>query len=521
MKPFQQGTNIVLRKILFGLALAITLSACAVNPVTGKRELTMVSEAQEIQLGTANYAFMQQAGGGEYDVDPVLTEYVRGIGERLAAVSDRPLPYEFVVLNSSVPNAWALPGGKIAINRGLLTEINSEAELAAVLGHEIVHAAARHSARQMERGMLLQVAVVGTAIMTSDSDYANLAMGGANIGAQLISQSYGRSAELESDLYGMQYMSRAGYDPQGAVVLQQTFVRLSEGRSTDWLSGLFSSHPPSRERVQANIQTASTLPAGGLVGTAQYRAAMEKTLDTKSAYAAYDEGRKALGEKNSDQALRKAEEAIKLFPEEAHFYGLRGDARFVDEQYDMAISNYDIAIRRRNDFFQYYLQRGLAKDRLGDDDNALLDLERSNELFPTATATSKLGDIAAKKGNRVQAIEYYSAVADSGGEIGLSARDKLVRMDLQDNPGKYIRFGCYADGQSNLVVAIANATTVAIRDVQFIVQYRDSSGVIRNREESIRGPIGAGQRSDLNTGIGPYPPGTGCPVQITSARIAN
>ena len=189
--------NSVLRKLIAGLAIMAALPGCAVNPVTGAREFTIVSEAQEIELGTANYAFMQQAGGGEYDVDPILSRYIQGVGSKLAAVSDRPLPYEFVVLNSSVPNAWALPGGKIAINRGLLTEMKSEAELAAVLGHEIVHAAARHSARQMERGMLLQVAIVGTAIMTSDSDYANLAMGGANVGAQLISQSYGRGAELE------------------------------------------------------------------------------------------------------------------------------------------------------------------------------------------------------------------------------------------------------------------------------------------------------------------------------------
>jgi len=511
----------VLRTVLAAAILAVTMSGCAVNPVTGKRELTMVSESQEIQMGTANYAFMQQAGGGEYDVDPVLTEYVAGVGSRLAAVSDRPLPYEFVVLNSSVPNAWALPGGKIAINRGLLTEINSEGELAAVLGHEIVHAAARHSARQMERGMLLQVAVVGTAIMTSDSDYSNLAIGGANVGAQLISQSYGRGAELESDLYGMRYMSRAGYDPQGAVVLQQTFVRLSEGRATGWLTGLFSSHPPSEERVRANIQTAATLPAGGESGVERYRAAMEKTLDTKSAYEAYDEGRKALGEKNSALALSKAEEAISRFPEEAHFYGLRGDARYVNDQYDMAVSNYDIAIRRRSDFFQYYLQRGLAKEKLGNDDSALIDLEKSNELFPTATATSKLGDIASKQGNKAKAIEYYTAVAGSQGEIALDARSKLVRLDLEQNPGKYIQFGCYPDSKSNLIVAIANATTMAIRDVRFVVQYRDSSGVLRNREESIRGPIAAGQRGDFNTGIGPYPPGAGCPVQITAARIAN
>ena len=250
----------ITRLISILAALAIFATGCAVNPVTGEREFSLVSEAQEIQIGEENYAYMQQSGGGLYDVDPELTAYVQGIGNRLAEVSDRPLPYEFVVLNSSVPNAWALPGGKIALNRGLLTEMNSEAELAAVIGHEIVHAAARHSAQQMSRGMLLQVAVVGTAIATSNSGYSDLAIGGASIGAQLINQSYGRGAELESDLYGMRYMSRAGYDPQGAVELQRTFVRLSEGREADWLSGLFASHPPSQERVDANIRTAATLP---------------------------------------------------------------------------------------------------------------------------------------------------------------------------------------------------------------------------------------------------------------------
>ena len=94
-------------------------------------------------------------------------------------------------------------------------------------------------------------------------------------------------------------------------------------------------------------------------------------------------------------------------------------------------------------------------------------------------------------------------------------------MDLEENPGKYIQFGCYPNSNSDLVVAIANATTVPIRDVRFVVQYRDSSGLTRNREERIRGPIGAGQRADLNTGIGPYPQGANCPVQVIGARIAD
>ena len=253
------------KRICLSLLLAATATAyaCSVNPVTGKREIVFVSESSEIQMGAESYLPMQQSQGGEYDIDPALTEYVSSVGKRLAAVSDRGLPYEFVVLNNSVPNAWALPGGKIAINRGLLTELNSEAELAAVLGHEIVHAAARHSAKRMERGMLLQGVVAATAVVTNDSDYGNLAVGSAGVAAQLVNQKYGRGDELQSDKYGMLYMSRAGYDPQGAVELQKTFVRLNDGKSADWVTGLFASHPPSEERARANIDMAATVPTGG------------------------------------------------------------------------------------------------------------------------------------------------------------------------------------------------------------------------------------------------------------------
>ncbi|HSF70941.1 MAG TPA: M48 family metalloprotease, partial [Methylotenera sp.] len=138
----------------FALVLATTLTACGTNPVTKKKEFQFVSQEKEIAIGKENYSPARQSQGGDYIIDPELTAYVQGIGKRLGAVSDRPeLPYEFVVLNDSVPNAWAMPGGKIAFNRGLLYELNSEAELAAVMGHEIVHAAARHGAKSMERGI--------------------------------------------------------------------------------------------------------------------------------------------------------------------------------------------------------------------------------------------------------------------------------------------------------------------------------------------------------------------------------
>jgi len=275
----------------------IFFAGCSVNPVTGDRDFMLVSGEQELAMGLQQYVPMQQSQGGPYDVDPALTAYVENVGQKLAAASDVKLPYEFVVLNNSVPNAWALPGGKIAINRGLLTELNSEAELAAVLGHEVVHAAARHSAQQMSRGMMTQGLVLATTVAASDSGYGDLAAMGAGLAGQLTLSRYGRDAELESDKYGMRYMSKAGYDPQGAVTLQETFVRLSEGHEQDWMSGLFASHPPSEERVKENRLRASKLPAGGELGTERYAAAMKKTMAAKPAYEAYDKGRKALGKK--------------------------------------------------------------------------------------------------------------------------------------------------------------------------------------------------------------------------------
>ncbi len=500
--------------------LLILAAGCSVNPVTGEREVVFVSEAQELQLGQENYVPSQQSQGGVYDVDPRLTTYVQRVGNRLAEHAARDLPYEFVVLNNSVPNAWALPGGKIAINRGLLTELNSEAELAAVLGHEIVHADARHSAQQMTRGMLSQVLVVATAVATSDSDYGDLAVGGASVGAQLITSRYGRQAELESDRYGMEYMSRAGYDPQGAVDLQETFVRLNEDRRSDWLSGLFASHPPSPERVEANRQTAASLPAGGRMGTDEFRLAMQRTMDTKPAYEVYDEGRQALADDNPEEALALANRAIDLFPDEAHFHALRGDVRLTEENYGWAVTNYTRAIERRDNFFYYYLQRGLAEREEGLTDAAVDDLERSIELLPTAPAHYALGRIAEDRGDIDTALAHYRVLINAGGEYGRVAAERSARLDLPRNPGAYLERRCSVDQSGTLIVAVLNRSQVSVANVTFVVSYTDSAGQAQSREMMMRGIIQPGQGGTISTGLGPFVGGS-CPVRVVSANIVD
>jgi beta-barrel assembly-enhancing protease len=339
------------RRVLAVAVSGAALAACATNPVTGERELMLVGEGTELSMGEKNYAPMRQAEGGDYALDPALTAYVQGVGQKLAAVSDRKLPYEFTVLNNSVPNAWALPGGKIAVNRGLLTSLESESELAAVLGHEIVHAAARHSAHQMSRGMLLQGGMVAAQVAAQGTDYGNIYLLGANVGAQLLMQRYSRDAESEADEYGIRYMQRAGYDPQGAVRLKETFVRMSERKESGWLAGLFASHPPSQARLEANRKFVATLPPGGDAGVDRYRAAMKKTLAAKPAYDAYDAGRKALTAKKPADALAKAEEAIRLEPGEAHFHALKGDTYLVQKNLPAARQAYTDAISRNDGFF--------------------------------------------------------------------------------------------------------------------------------------------------------------------------
>lgn len=502
-------------------ATALTASAgCVINPVTGDRELALVSADQEIAIGEQQYFPMRQAQGGDYVVDPELTAYVSSVGQRLAAVSDRALPYEFVVLNNSVPNAWALPGGKIAVNRGLLLELDNEAELAAVLGHEIVHAAARHGALAMQRGMLLQGAVLAAAIGARDNDYSNLVVGAASIGAQLVNQRYSRSAELESDLYGTQYMAKAGYDPMAAVTLQETFVRLSEGSGNEgWLAGLFASHPPSTERVERNRQTAASLPPGGELGRERYQAAIARLKEAKPAYDAYDAGLKALSEGRLDEAERHAREALRLLPAEGHFHALMGDIELERGRNAEAVEHYRAAIARNDRYFYYPLKKGIAHQRLRQWDAAEADLETSVSLLPTAEAYYVLGLIAEQRGNRAAALERYAAAAQSSSEVGQAARDRAVRLDLPQNPGQYLQVRTGLDAQGRLVVEVGNPTGVNVADVALAIRYAVDGGIRQAGQRISRLPAGAAQR--IATGLGPFASANAYEVAIVSARVAD
>jgi predicted Zn-dependent protease len=498
-----------------------TLVGCVINPVTGDRELALVSADQEIAIGEQQYEPSQQMQGGEYVLDPELQAYVSEVGQKLAAVSDRQLPYEFVVLNSSVPNAWALPGGKIAVNRGLLTELGSEAELAAVLGHEIVHAAARHGALAMQRGLLLQGALLATQVAAQRSDYGGLTVGAASLGAQLLTMRNSREAELESDLYGMRYMAAAGYDPSAAVSLQETFVRLSEERGGRGgrLATLFASHPPSEERVATNRETAAMLPKGGDLGRERYQAATAPLRERQPAYDAYDEGREALADDRPGEAERAAQRALRMLPDEANIHALLGDIDLQERRYEDAASHYDDAIALDDRFFYYHLQQGLALRQMRQWDDARTALETSARLLPTAEAYYALGTLAERRGDRQTALEYYTQAAGSQSPAGQAAEEATVRLDMPNNPGKYIQARGGLDNSGQLVIEVANPTRVAVTDIVVAVRYADSGGAIRQVGRRVN-DLPPGQATRFATGLGPFTSSQQFEVGVAEARVA-
>jgi beta-barrel assembly-enhancing protease len=492
----------MVRNLIFSICVSLLIcTGCAVNPVTGKQELALVSEVQEIRVGEEQYGPSRQMQGGDYVVDPELTRYVNGVGQKLAAVSDRKLPYEVCVINNSTPNAWALPGGKIAVNRGLLTELKSEAELAAVVSHEMVHAAARHGAKAMERGLLLQGAVMAAGIAVSDSRYAALGIIGSQLAATLVTQKYSRDAEKEADAYGMNYMAKAGYDPNAAISLQEVFVRLSEQKRQDWLGGLFSSHPPSRERVEANRKKALALGVGGVLEADRFKTATDHLAKTKEAYKAHDEGRKALSEGRTQEALALGQKALKIEPREGLFHALIGDARYVQKNYPEALTQYNRAIEKNPKFFQFYVQRGLAKQKLNDGPGARSDLENSLKLLPTATAYKALGDISLASGQREKAMQYYQAASGSGSDAGREAQSALVRLDLPGAPQRYLKADIGLGKDGNAYARVVNATPLAIQNIRLMVKYRDQAGKVQSIPLSVRQTLMPGKAAVIPLGL--------------------
>jgi predicted Zn-dependent protease len=248
------------------VAFAVVASGCATNPVTGKTDVVTMTAEQEVALGRESHPKILQKFG-RYD-DEALQAYVNDIGQKIARVSHRPdLQYTFTILDTEDINAFALPGGYVYVTRGLMGYLNSEAELVAVLGHEVGHVTARHSVRQQAGATATGVGAMVVGILTGSGDLASV----ANMAGSALVSGYGRDMELEADDIGAQYLDRLGYDPDAMIDVvrllknQELFeVQLArqEGRDPRVYHGVFATHPDNDTRLKEVVTAAHRVDTG-------------------------------------------------------------------------------------------------------------------------------------------------------------------------------------------------------------------------------------------------------------------
>lgn len=271
--------------VLTGLLVVSGLTSCAVNPATGGANLVLMSESREKEVGAEEHAKVL-ASQPVYQ-DEALLAYVTEVGNRVAAASHRPdLEYTYTIIDSPAINAMALPGGYVYVNRGLLTFINTEAQLAAVIAHEIGHITARHAVQQQARGRLASVAAqVGgfvTAVATGSGYAGSQISQVASIWAQTGLSGFGRDMELEADSLGAEYLLKAGYEPAAMIDVvtvlknQEDFNRRVSGSSGSY-HGLFATHPRNDTRLKEAIEAVGQLEEAE--ATLQDNTALRERLD--------------------------------------------------------------------------------------------------------------------------------------------------------------------------------------------------------------------------------------------------
>ncbi|HOK39449.1 MAG TPA: M48 family metalloprotease [bacterium] len=358
---------------------------CSVNPVTGKKELSLMSESKEKSIGEQYYPYYTQMQDGEIQ-DKRLQEYVKDVGNRLAQHTHRlNLNYEFNVVNSSIPNAYAIPGGKISITRGLLMRLENEDQLAGVLAHELGHVNARHTASQYTKSILAQSLLMGVAyyLDKKDTKYKDLYLAAGAFGTQLLLLKYSRDDEREADSLGMEYMTKAGYNPQAFVDVLNVLQSLSSKEPSKW-EALLSTHPLTSERIQLaqnnlnNYKEAINRP----YQVNNYKVALSNLKANEEAYKLFDKGYSLYNQNKLKEAQEYFIQAINKYPEESLFYSYAGLTCLKMNDDNNALVNGINAVNLYPEFFNARFVRGISEVRLKKYSESLEDLQKANLLVP-------------------------------------------------------------------------------------------------------------------------------------------
>jgi len=377
------------------LVIAVSLLvSCAVNPVTGKRELMFVSESQEVRIGREAAPSLNWTYGGEFH-DNALKQYLEGVVKRIWKASERPyLPFRFAIQNTSVPNAFALPG-YVAITRGLLAELDNEAQFAAVMGHEVGHVMARHTAKRITLGTLQQLGLVVGGVALAGKEGSDILLGLGAIGSSLLLLKYSREQELQADRLGVKYMAALGYDPYEAIRAHDRLKVAVDGYlkrmgrkagGNDLLSTILSTHPREEVRKEEMLDMIRRLPPYRIEGDGRHRkrflSAIEELRRINRIYFVYDRAVLLYNEDKLAEAEKELRRAISMNSRQAPFYNLYGMIRLKEERYSEAKEYFEEALKRDGGYQPAFYGLGMADLGLRRYGSAVERFTESLRLYP-------------------------------------------------------------------------------------------------------------------------------------------
>jgi predicted Zn-dependent protease len=426
-----EATKKLLLNKLLSIFIVFNLTfGCAVNPVTKKPEFIIVSESQEIEMGRNYYQnaiWDAEGGGGEFK-SPELTKYLEQIVNRIHEKSHRPnIPIKFAIQNSSIPNAWAIPG-YVVITRGLLANLESEAEFAYIMGHEIGHISARHSAKQISYGFLAQIGLVTASMFLYGKDYANLALEAGALGSSLLLLKYSRDDELEADRLGIYYMTAIGYKPENAISAHQNLEKAvnkflqSTGKGTrenSFLQELLSTHPRNSIRVEELRKMEREFTNYTLYGDGTNKEVFLKNTERlrliNRAYVEhYDKAYNYFRQGNLTDAEKELNLALGIDQTQPAFYTLKALIFMKQGLYDLAKNYLKIALDLDKDYQPAIRAQGFLSYSLKNYIDSAKHFENAIKLYPGDFTSHYYGGLSFfELGNYHKAKNYFVNFANA------------------------------------------------------------------------------------------------------------
>jgi predicted Zn-dependent protease len=394
--------------------------------VTGEREFMLVSEEQEFALGREAAPNLNWSYGGKYR-DAELESYLTTLVERIWDVSERPnVPLKFAIQNTSLPNAFAVPG-YVAITRGLLVELQNEAQFVSVMGHEAGHVMARHTAKRVSLSQAQSVGILAGSVLLQGQKGGDALLTLGALGSSLLLLKYDRGQELQADKLGVKYMARLGYDPKEAlnshrqveIAIDKYMKRLGKERKDEtFLDEILSTHPRSEVRKDEIEEMIRELPPyiiiGDGKGTETFNSKLRSIRETNRAYIIFDEAERALRKNKIDEAKDKLAKAMEINREQAPFYNLWGNIHIKEKKYSEAEQMYHRALSIDYEYQPSLYGLGMVYFLRDDFGRAIQYLKMSLKLYPEHYGSHfVLGRSYMGQGRYRNALNHLSIVAEA------------------------------------------------------------------------------------------------------------